>query len=131
MSNATEARERTWLKKPGECHDKRGVPIYPGDLLKSPHFYDRQSRRLRYLYHVATYQKARDDWPEAMYLTPTTWLDPGYKRCGGQCLLNDLVAADLEVVDGHGPGEILDYLDRPRKPVVARSATSETKGDTL
>jgi len=38
-------RLRPWFKLPGELHDKRGVPIYPGDLLKTHHFTDGRGRK--------------------------------------------------------------------------------------
>ena len=37
----SKPKKRPWLKQPGEVCDSRGVPIYPGDLLKSFHFINR------------------------------------------------------------------------------------------
>lgn len=69
----------TWLKQPGELFDKRGVPIYPGDLIRSYHFRDR--RRTYYLYHTATMKDG------GMYMVPTDHLEPSKVAGGGSCYM--------------------------------------------
>ena len=91
----------------GECHDKKGVPIYSGDLLKSLHFIDCR-RRKHYLYHVAVSDGTR------LWMVPTSHLDPRKVKGGGKCLLTQAIAAQLEIISGYGPGDYLDHTDRPR-----------------
>ena len=107
------AQAKPWMKQPGECHDSKGVPIYPGDLLKSYHFTDRR-RRKWYLYHVAV---MRDG---ALRMVPTSHLEPTLVSGGGGCLLSDELANALEVIHGHGPDDCLDYTDRPKHKPPAR-----------
>jgi len=97
--------------KAGEASDRRGVPIYPGDLLRSPHFRERVRGRLvqRWLYHVAC---ENDDG--TLQLVPTAWLNPTHLRMGGSCPVWPRTVADAEVIHGYGPGEILDFRDRQR-----------------
>lgn len=101
-------REKPWLKQPGECHDQRGFPIYPGDLLRSPHFKDRRGRN-HYLYHVAVCEDG------AMWMVPTSHLEKTAVAGGGRCLLSDDHAAACRIINGHGPGDCLDFEDRERK----------------
>lgn len=94
--------------KPGEGHDRRGVPIYPGDLLKSFHFTG--PRRKKYwLYHVAV---LRDGYLE---MVPTSELEPTLRNRGGCCWLLPEMAEEIEVIAGHGPGDCLDFDDRPKQ----------------
>ncbi len=60
---------KPWLKQPGECHDSKGIPIYPGDLLRSFHFRG-QRRRIFYLYHVAIF----DSEAGGMRMMPASYL---------------------------------------------------------
>ena len=98
--------DKPWLKKPGEVYDRNGVPIHPGDLLRTPHFRDRR-RRQHYLYHTAVYHD--DGTCRAMRMVPTL------VGRGGNCLLSQQIADALEVIAGHGPGECLCYTDRPKR----------------
>lgn len=98
---------KPWMKQPGECHDSRGVPIYPGDLLKSYHFTGARRKRY-YLYHVAVYENG------GLFMVPVSDLEPTKANQGGKCLLSDELAANAEVIHGYGPGDCLDYTDRPR-----------------
>jgi hypothetical protein len=102
-------KPKPWLKQPGEVVDKKGVPIYPGDLLRSYHFRAARRREVYYLYHVATYQNG------AMHMTPAHWLEPSAPRNGGECLLSDGLAIIAEVIAGTGPGDLLDHRDRPKR----------------
>jgi hypothetical protein len=101
---------KPWLKQPGELYDKHGRPIYPGDLLRSFHFIEARYRRRRYLYHVAV---MRDG---AMRMEPTAFLHS--RKGGGECLMSQelLDSNEAEIIDGHGPGDCLDFYDRPRNP---------------
>ena len=93
-----------------QFYDKRGVPIYPGDLLKTFHFRGARWRKNYYLYHVAV----KDDGYMKMY--PVCWLEPSKQRNrGGPCLLSHEHAAETEVIQGYGPPPYLDYTDRPRR----------------
>lgn len=88
-------------------HDMYGVPICPGDLLKSFHFTDRRRKR-HYLYHVAV--KHGDH----LMMIPTQDMEPSLANHGGRCLLSNDLACSVEVIAGHGPGDILSYEDRPK-----------------
>lgn len=59
---------KSWLKQPGECHDSNGVPIYPGDLLRTFHFTGPR-RRKWYLYHVAVYERLVRNGITYLYFT--------------------------------------------------------------
>lgn len=102
--------DKPWLKQPGECYDSRGVPIYPGDLLRTPHFRGPR-RKMYYLYHVATY----DTTAGGMRMLPVQWLEPSYKRDGGNPLLSDKLASNATVLDGLTIGDAMLIDERPRK----------------
>lgn len=88
-------------------HDSRGVPIYPGDLLRSPHFVERNGRK-HYLYHVAVADGDRMD------MVPTCHLEASKVAGGGRCPLTLAIARGTLVIHGHGPEPHLDYTDRPK-----------------
>jgi hypothetical protein len=89
-------------------YDQKGVPIYPGDLLKSFHFRDRRRRRY-YLYHVAV---LRDGYLMAV---PVSELEPTKANRGGTCHVKYIARHEqVEVIYGAGPGDCLDYTDRPK-----------------
>lgn len=104
-------RERPHYKLPGELHDCNGVPIYPGDLLRTFHFTDRR-RRKYYIYHTATFTQGH------MRAIPTCHLDDTIRIAhgsrGGDYLMSDEIAAITEVISGYGPGDCLCFRDRPR-----------------
>ncbi len=91
-------------------YDKHGRQIYPGDLIKSFHFQGRRWRKKYYLYHTAVEEKGR------LWLVPTAHLEPTKVSGGGKCqLCQEIIDAnDGEIILGYGPGDILDYKDRPR-----------------
>ncbi len=93
--------------QPGEVHDSRGVPIYPGDLLKSYHFTGARRKR-HYLYHTAVLG------PRGMELVPTSHLESTKISGGGRCDLHPRQVEFAEVILGYGPGDCLDHADRPR-----------------
>ena len=97
------------MTKPGEVHDKNGIPIYPGDLIRSFHFIGPRRKRY-YLYHVAVWNKDKG----TMEMVPASELEPSLVGRGGRCWLMQDYMADAEVIDGHGPGDFLDYSDRPK-----------------
>lgn len=104
-------KPKPWLKQPGEVFDKKGVPVYPGDLIRSFHFTGAR-RKKYYLYHTAVYKDG------AMHMVPTAHLEPSCVKGGGSCLLSQDLMADAEVIAGHGPGDCLDHTDREkRKPL--------------
>lgn len=94
---------------PGEIYDAQGIPIYPGDLLKSFHFTDRR-RKKHYLYHTAVFVNGH------MEMVPTSHLQPEKIKGSGRCWLRQKLADDcaMVIISGHGPGDCLDYADRPR-----------------
>lgn len=87
--------------------DINGREIYPGDLLKSPHF--RDGRRQYWLYHVAV---MRD---KAMWAVPVSHLEPTRRSNHGACLLGPQIAATMEIIHGHGPGDGMYFTDRKRE----------------
>jgi len=92
--------------KPGEAFDAKGIPIHPGDLLKSYHFTG--ARRKRYwLYHVAVYKG------ECMEAVPVSHLQPGMEK-GGRYWIREAESSQFEIIHGYGPGECLSFEDRPR-----------------
>lgn len=92
----------------GEAVDRRGVPIYPGDLLKSLHFTDRR-RKQHYLYHTVV----RDG--EYLLVVPTSHLEPTKVAGGGRCWLTSDWAVRSEVIHGYGPGHAWNFNDRPKR----------------
>jgi len=102
--------DKPWLKQPGECCDKNGIPIHRGDLPKTPHFTGPRRKRY-YLYHVAV----RDEDASAMRMMPVQYLDPGVKREGGMPLLSDDLAANAEVIDGMIVGDAVLYDERKKR----------------
>lgn len=99
--------------KPGEGYDSKGVPIYPGDLVRSYHFTGARWRKKYYLYHVAVWDAAK----ERMGMVPTSHLEPTLQGFGGDCTLETYMRHSVEsrVIHGRGPGDCLDYTDRPKK----------------
>lgn len=89
-------------------YDMHGVPICPGDLLKSPHYTDRRRKR-HYLYHVVI--KKGDH----LMMAPARDLEPSCANQGGRCWLSDDLAALAEVIAGYGPRDYLSYEDRPKR----------------
>ena len=97
---------KAWMKQPGECCDSKGIPIYPGDLLKSLHFTG--ARRKRYwLYHLVVYREG------ALRMAHPHTLASDKPDYG--CLLSPELAAASTIISGYGPGDCLDYEDRPRR----------------
>lgn len=96
---------------PGSVYDKKGRPIYPGDLLRSFHFRGAR-RKVYYLYHVAVWS---EKW-QTMEMVPTCYLEPSKPDTGGRCwLTQDAVDREqTEIIHGSGPGDLLSYEDRPR-----------------
>lgn len=95
-------------KEGGEAFDRNGRPIYPGDLLKSYHFVDREGR-IHHLYHVAV---IRDGHLEAV---PTCHLQPGMEKEGGRAWIFKSESGRFTIISGFGPGDCLSYEDRPRR----------------
>ena len=97
-------------------YDSKGTPIYPGDLCRSLHFKVRHGRGYskRYLYHVACC-----DHDGNVEMVPVCYLDPGKLRgqTGGRFWLTEHSGKFLEVIQGYGPGAILDYRGRPKNRV--------------
>ena len=119
------AKRKPWLKQPGECHDNTGLPIYAGDLLRSPHFRGRR-RRQYYLYHVAVF----DTTAGGLRLVPYIHLDPALRDSpdhhGGNPLLSDALAMSVTIIDGvtlrDDSGGLTLFHERPRKRQAADAA---------
>lgn len=96
------------MSEAGKYHDRRGVPIYPGDLLKTDHFVGRRGKRY-YLYHTVV------EVGDHLEMVPTSHLEPTLADRCGRCRLSS-TRPDLEslVINGFGPGDLLSYEDRPR-----------------
>ena len=108
-----QAERPAWFRGPGECFDSKGVPIYPGDLVRSYHFTGPR-RRVFYLYHVVCEETCDVTGHSYLRLVPTAFLNPTTKDGGGRCMLSDRLAEELEVIDGHeGPG--LGFTGRPKR----------------
>lgn len=114
----SEPTPHAWWRHPGQCHDAKGIPIYPGDLLRSPHFVGARKKRY-YLYHVAVYVNGY------MEMVPTCHLQPDKIEGGGRCMLSDDLASYTEVIQGHGPGRIVAFEDRPRNRIAKATAGPE------
>lgn len=103
------SEQKPWMKQPGELHDINMVPIYPGDLIRSFHFTGVR-RKKHYLYHTAVYKDG------AMWMVPTSHLEPTKASGGGDCLMAQdfLIDFEAEVIAGYGPEKCLDYTDRKK-----------------
>jgi hypothetical protein len=119
MSEATK-QDKPWMKQPGDLHDTNGVPVYPGDLLKSYHFTGRRNKRY-FLYHTAVYRDG------AMYMVPTCHLEPTKLSGGGSCMLTQELLLESEIIAGHGPGD-MHYEDRAK--VADAMLSAREKGTT-
>jgi hypothetical protein len=110
--------DKSWLKQPGQCWDRKGVPIYPGDLLRSLHFIGARKKKY-WLYHVAV----MDTEAGGMRMVPTKHLEPTKRTAidsrGGDPLLSDHLCVNAEVIDGYGPRPYLCYEERPRRKETA------------
>jgi len=120
--------ERPWLKQPGECFDSQGIPIYPGDLLRTFHFIGSR-RRKNYLYHVAVMDREAG----ALRMVPVFHLDAALRdhadNRGGNPLLSDGLGAEATVIDGQsfrdGDGFLRLWYERPRKAAEAAKEEEE------
>ena len=99
------------MMNPGEVYDRKGVPIYPGDVLRTFHYKSRRYGRYLWLFHVAVFNEKHG----VMEMHPASWLDPKKKRDGGSCWLTQDTAAGTEIVQGYGPGRNDDFTDRKKK----------------
>jgi hypothetical protein len=93
-------------------YDKKGYPIYPGDLLRSPH-YRGARRKMHYLYHVAVMDGER------LTMVPAQYLEPTIKRTGGVCDLGQHLADHIEIISGYGPADYLSFEGRPKRSTKA------------
>lgn len=114
---------RRGVSKPGELHDRKGYPIYPGDLLRTPHYRDRRWGQ-QWLYHTAIWNETK----KTMEMVPTSELESSLIGRGGRCWLTASMAGDAEIISGHGPKDCLDYHDRPRVKTTTAGAAGRDEG---
>lgn len=101
---------------PGEVVDQKGVPIYPGDLVRSKHFYYRKRRRWSYLYHVVvaeTRGEGERRYP-CLRLVPYWHRGTGDVPGGGDPLLVQDIANGFEIIASHAGSDAPYFLDRKR-----------------
>ena len=110
MNSPERNTKKPWLKQPGECYDSRGVPIYPGDLLRTYHFTGPRRKRY-YLYHVAVF----DTEAGAMRMVPVEWLEPSRPHDGGNPLLSTDLATNATIVYGKTIGDWVLFDERPKR----------------
>lgn len=103
-----------WFRGPGDCYDKHGIPIHPGDLLRTPHFRGPR-RRIYYLYHVACLMRDDETGHEYLRMVPASRLDLSKRRRGGDPMLSDELASEAEVINGDHVGDAVLIHERPRK----------------
>ncbi len=108
-------------REPGRFYDRRGVPIYPGDLLRTDHFVEPNGKK-HYLYHVAVENDGH------LEMVPTSHLaGPKWVRGGGRCWLSAVSTERMVVIiSGYGPGDYLDFTDRPRLSKAHRATAAES-----
>ncbi len=99
-------------------YDKTGRRIYPGDLLRTLHY--GRGRGTRYLYHVAVMQDGILTGVPACHLEPT--MAKPHDGVFQLWLIKPESAEMPEIIAGYGPGDILDYRDRPRSGKKERGA---------
>ena len=114
--------------RPGQYHDSKGIPIYPGDLLRCHHFTG--ARRKRYYHYHTAIRIGKNSDHDSMYAVPTSALqwalqspDGSYplevRDISGACLLSTYMGSDdITILHGFGDGESrwTSYEDRKRKP---------------
>jgi hypothetical protein len=103
------------MSAPGTVYDRRGYPIYPGDIVKTYHFTGARGKKY-YLYHMVAetkgqmwlmgmeYQDGRPIFVERCRVEAAGWFDEETGRL-----------EQTEIVQGYGPGDLIDYEARPRR----------------
>lgn len=92
-----------------QFYDLKGVPIFPGDLLRTFHFIGSRRKR-HYLYHTVVNEDGY------LCMVPTCWLETPLQKGGGKAMLKYMhPEKESEVIAGNGPEPYLSYEDRPRK----------------
>ena len=99
-------------------HDRKGYPIYAGDLLKTYHFTGSRKRKY-YMYHLVVAYDGGDRMISACELL--VYKDKPLPGCLVSCCAVNGVLYDSEIVEGFGPDrEYVDFEDRPRMKVPVR-----------
>jgi hypothetical protein len=101
------------MKQEGECFDKKGYPIYSGDLLKTLHFITgKNTKHYHYHYHVAAYKDG------CMRLFTPSMAEP---NCRPGMRLDALMSQELvnesEILEGAGPGDFYSFKQRERRKI--------------
>lgn len=86
--------------------DVKGIPICPGDLLRSFHYIGARRKR-HFLYHVAVLEN------DTLFAVPTSHLEPTKRNDGGKCRVKDM-CDHTEIIHGYGPMPYISFEDRPR-----------------
>lgn len=94
------------LKSP-RPHDKNGIPVYAGDLIRTPHYKHHRNRRLVCLHHVAVEQDG------SLFGVPAR--DLALPHDGGKFLLTDGNLCQSEIIQGTGPEHLMEFFERPRR----------------
>jgi hypothetical protein len=98
-------------------YDKRGVPIEPGDLLKSHHFRERNGRN-HWLYHVAVMDCGQ------LRAMPVHRLEPSLSDgVGGDPVLTQRLAGAMEIIASHPAGRVRHHDERPRRKPAPEDTT--------
>jgi hypothetical protein len=87
--------------------DKHGIPVYPGDVLKTFHYKSRLHGRYMYLYHVAVEKNGHLEGRPAREING--------KSDGGRFWLTTASLQATEIVQGYGPGPMDNFTDRKKK----------------
>jgi hypothetical protein len=96
--------------KPDEVFDCKGIPVYPGDLIRSKHFVGKR-RKQYYLYHVAVWNSIY----KCLEMVPTCCLEPTKDKGGGRCWLTQELMDNAEIISGFGPEFEMYYDERPKR----------------
>lgn len=93
--------------------DQHGIPLRPGDLVRTPHFRDRSYHgKRRWLYHVVCAVPAP---PGCVQLVPACYLAPTVRDTGGRVYVRPGSCWQGEVIYGAGSEP---YEQRPRTTTV-------------
>lgn len=97
--------------------DAKGLPIAPGDLLRSFHFTGARRKR-HYLYHTVVMRDGH------LWMVPTCHLEPTKAGGGGDCRIWERQLAGSDIISGVDDDGRL-YADRPGRIAALVNDTSD------